>query len=333
MDFSFSNLKKWLIAAGASVAAVSFVQAQTLTGTGQSIIFSTPDDGSTVSNMPSLAAQPPASADFDSTVQAPNLNFKTPFTTSARVPAPQQAAISAAEADRRGWWMETPAEILGVNTPSQEMKIKRYDAAGQPENLTAMERFYERQNQPQTSDAARSISAEPSSGGDFRENDSARLNANSLDMPRGRFGNQPSQLQAAGLQQPAPGNGAVASRNSDSDWLKNFSVAETKPEQSQSQAAGMAEFRKWLEPSQPSKSSSASSGDGLYSEMQKSAFDQSANPSRPPGRFNDGFGVLPGVAGKKTAPTVTEVPDWKPQLPPWMLKGPQPGVVPQRVVF
>ncbi len=314
--------------------AVSFAQAQTLTGTGQSIIFSTPDDGDAVSNAPSLAAQPPDAAGFDSMVQAPNLKFQTPFTTGARMPAPPQATVSAAEADRRDWWMETPAKILEVNTPAQEMKIKKRDAAGQPENLTAMESFYERQNQPQTNGAAGFIIATPSSDGDFRENDSAWLNANSIDMPRGRFGNQLPQAQAAGsFHQPAPGSGAGAGQNLDSDWLKNFSAAAAKPAQSQSQAADMAEFRKLLEPSQPSKSSSASSGDGLYSTMQKSAFDQPANPSRPPGQFNDGFGVLPGVAGQKTAPTVTAAPDWKPQLPPWMLKGPQPGVVPQRVVF
>jgi len=318
-----------------TVTAVSFVQAQTLTGTGQSIIFSTPDDGDAVSNAPSLAAQPPGAAGFDSMVQAPNLRFQTPLTSSARMPAPPQATISAAEADQRDWWMETPAEILRVNTPAQEMKIKKRDAAGQPENLTALERFYDRQNQPQTNGAAGFIIAAPSSGGDFRENDSAWLNANSLDMPRGRLGNQPPQSQAAGsFQPPAPGNGAGAGRNLDSDWLKNFSAAATKPAQSESQAADMIEFRKLLEPSQPSKSSDASSGDGLYSEMQKSAFDhQPANPSSPPGQLNSGFGVLPGVAGQNPAPKVTSTPDWEPQLPPWMLKGPQPGVVPQRVVF
>jgi hypothetical protein len=251
------------------------------------------------------------------------------------MPAPPQATISAAEADRRDWWMETPAEILEVNTPAQEMKIKKRDAAGQPENLTAVERYYDRQNQPQTNGAAGVIFAAASSGGDFRENDSAWLNANSLDMPRGRFGNQPPQSLAAGsFQQPAPGNGAVASQDRDGGWLKNFSATETKSAQSESQAADMLEFRKLLEPSRPAKSSSASSGDGLYSEMQKSAFDhQPANPSSPPGQFNSGFGVLPGVVGQNPAPPVTAVPDWKPQLPPWMLKGPQPGVVPQRVVF
>jgi len=334
MDFSFSNLKRGLIAAGLAVMVVSFTQAQTLTGTGQSIIFSVPDDGNAMSNAPSLAALPPSATGFDNLIQAPNLGFQTPRTTSAQMPAPPQATVSAAEADRRDWWMETPAQILGVKTPSQEMKIKKRDAAGQPENLTAMERFYERQNQPQTSDAAGSISAAPSSGGDFRENDSAWLNANSMDMPHGGFGNQLPQSQAVGsFHQPAPGNGAGAGQNLDSDWLKNFSAAATKPAQSPVQAENMAAFQKLLEPSRPSKSSDDSSGDGLYSAMQKSAFDQPANPSRPPGQFNDGFGVLPGVAGQKPAPKVTATPDWKPQLPPWMLKGPQPGVVPQRVVF
>ena len=319
-----------------TVMAVSFAQAQTLTGTGQSIIFSTPDDGDAVSNVPSLTAQPPGAAGFDSMVQAPNLSFQSHFTTSARLPAPPLPTVSAAEADRlANWALETPAEILGVKTPAQEMKINKSDAAGQPENLTAVESFYERQNQPQTNGAAGLTFAAPSSGGDFRENDSASLNANSLDMPHGGFGNQPPQSQAAGsFRQPAPGNGAGGSQNLDSGWLKNFSAAAAKPAQSPAQAEDMAEFQKLLEPSRPSKSSDASSGDGLFSSMQKSAFDrQPANSSSPPGQLNVGFGVLPGVAGQNPAPAVKSTPDWEPQLPPWMLKGPQPGVVPRRVVF
>ncbi|HEY5234358.1 MAG TPA: hypothetical protein VIK35_12570 [Verrucomicrobiae bacterium] len=328
-------MKRGLIAAGIAVTVVSLTQAQTLTGSGQSIIFSTPDDGDAVSNAPSLAALPPGEAGFDSMVQAPNIRFQTPLTTSAQVPMPQQVTISAAEADQRDWWMKTPAQILEVKTPAQELKIKKYDAAGQPENPTAVESFYERQDQMQTNGAAGFIIATPSSGGDFRENKSAWLNANSIDMPRGRFGNQLPQSQAAAsFHQPAPGNGAGAGQNLDADWLKNFSAAATKPAQSPVQAENMADFRKLLEPSRPSKSSGDSSGDGLYSAMQKSAFDhQPANPSSPPGHLNSGFGVLPGVAGQNPAPKVKANPDWKPQPPPWMLKGPQPGVVPQRVVF
>jgi hypothetical protein len=331
MFFRFANLARWLIVAGAAVTAVSFAQAQSLMGPGQPIIFSTPDDGETVSNMPSLMAQQPVEPDFDSMVQAPKLKFQTPVSTGAQMPAPPQATISAAEADRRDWWMETPAEILGVNTPAQELKIKKFDAAGQPENPTAMERFYDRQNQTQTNGAGGFLNNATSLRGDFRENESEWLNENSPDMPRGRIGNQPPQATGS-FQQPAPGNGAVASQNPDGDWLKNFSTAEQSP----AQAKDMAEFQKMLEPSQPSKSSGNSSVDGLYSPLQKSEFDQPANVFRAPGQFNGGMGVLPslpGVAGQSPAPTVTPTPDWKPQPPPWMLKGPQPGVMPQRVVW
>jgi hypothetical protein len=47
------------------------------------------------------------------------------------------------------------------------------------------------------------------------------------------------------------------------------------------------------------------------------------------GSFNN-IGGLPGVAGQVSVPAV---PDWKPQSPPWTLKGPQPDVIPKRVVF
>jgi hypothetical protein len=337
MDFRFSNLKGWLIVAGTAVTAVSFAQAQSLMRPGQSIIFSAPDDGDAVPNAPSLAAQPTATPGFDNRIHAPNLDFQTPLTTRVRMPAPPQATVSAAEADRRAnWALMTPAEILGVTTPEQEMKIQKRDAAGQPENLTAVERFYERQNQPQTNGAAGFLPATPSLHGDFRNNESGWLNANSLDAARGGFGNQQQSQATDSFQQPAPGNGAVASHDWDGGWSKTFISAETKSAQSPAQAENMVEFQKLLEPSQPSKSSDASSGDGLFSALQKSAFDQPANPSRSPGQFNNGVGVLPalpGVAGQSPAPTVPTAPDWKPQLPPWMLKGPQPGVIPQRVVF
>ena len=334
MESSFSNLRWWLIVAG-TMAAVSSAPAQSLLKPGQSIIFSAPDDGEAVSNTPSLAAQTPTAPAFDNMVHAPDFNFRAPFITSTRMPAPPQPTISAAEADRRAnWALQTPAEILGVATPEQEMKIQKRDAAGQPENPTAVERYYERENQPQTNGTAGFSPATPSLRRDFQDNESGWLNANSFDTARGGLGNQAQPADSS--QPPAPGNGAVASQNRDGGWSDAFISAETTPAQSPVQADDMAEFRKMLEPSQPSKSSSASSGNELFSALQKPAFEQPANLSGSPGRINNGIGTLPalpGVTGQSPEPTVTTIPDWKPQLPPWMLQGPQPGVVPKRVVF
>jgi hypothetical protein len=339
MDFSFSNLKGWLLVAG--VTAASFAQAQTWMPQGQPILFSAPDDGDVVSNAPSLSSQPPATPVFEGLVHAPGpgFNFKTPAATSTRLPAPVSApTISADEADRRvNWALMTPAEILGVATPEEALNIPQSDAAGQPENPTAVERFYERQNQMQTNAAGFLPDTASVYGGfqdDFQDGEAGRLNANVFNPSGGEFGN-PAQ-SADTFQTPAPNNGAASGQNGDGGWSKIFISAETKPAQSPAQVEDMAEFQKLLEPSQPSKSSSDSSGDGLFSVPQTPTFGRPLNPAGLSGQFNNGIGgypALPSGVGQNDVPAVTAVPDWKPQLPPWMLRGPQPGVFPKRVVF
>src|SRR5476651_2403349 len=118
MDFCFSNLKRWLPVAVA--VAVSGAQAQSFMRPGQAIIFSAPDDGDTASNTPSLAAQPPVSPGFGDMIHAPDFNFQRIPKAGAQLPAPQQATVSPAEADRRvNWALMTPAEILGIATPEK----------------------------------------------------------------------------------------------------------------------------------------------------------------------------------------------------------------------
>jgi hypothetical protein len=331
MDFRFANFRWWLIVA-APAATVPGVRAQSFVTPGQAIVFSAPDDNGTVSNTPSLAAQPPVSPEFMDAAHAPDFNFQTPATTGARLPATRPAAVSQTDADRRAnWALLTPAEILGVATPDQVLKISERDAAGQRKNSTAVERFYERQNEAQTNGSGGFFSSATPLHRNFQDSEAVLLNANIFKPQVGGFGN-PAQASDS-FRTPAPGKNMASGQNENEGWLKNFVSTETKAEQSPSQAEDMAEFRKLLEPIQPPKPSSASSGDGLFSAAKTSVFGQSANPSS--GLFNNnngigGYPALPGGIGQSIAPTVTAVPDWKPKLPPWMLKGPQSGVVPQR---
>jgi hypothetical protein len=334
MDFRFANFRQCLVLA-AVVAAVSFAQAQSFMRPGQAIIFSAPDDGDASSNAPSLAAQPPVSPGFEDAVQAPDFSFKTPPPTGEQMPAPPPTVISPAEADERAnWALMTPAEILGVVTPEQELQIPERDAAGQRKNLTVVERFYERQEQEQTNGTGEFLSSTPSLRGDFQDDEDARLNANGFNPLGAGFGN-PAQA-ADSFQTPAPGGG-TAIQNGDGGWSKIFISPETTPAQSPSQAADAAEFQQLLEPSQPSKSSRPSSDDGFFPSPQtapSATFGQPANPDGALfGQFNNGIGGLPGVAGQVSVPTATAVPDWKPQPPPWLLQGPQPDVIPKRVTF
>ncbi|HEX3890279.1 MAG TPA: hypothetical protein VHX90_05450 [Verrucomicrobiae bacterium] len=314
----------------AAAAAVSGARAQSSVTTGQAIVFSAPDDGDAVSNTPSLAAQPPVSPDFGD-AHAPDFNFQTPATTGTRLPVTRPATVSQSDADRRAnWALLTPAEILGVTTPDQVLKMSERDAAGQRKNSTAVERFYERQNEAQTNGAGGFFPSAPPLHGNFQDKETVLLNANIFKPSVGGFGN-PAQASDS-FRTPVPGKNMASGQNGDEGWLKTFVSTETKAEQSPSQAADMAEFRKLLEPIQPPKPSSTSSGDGLFSASKTSVFGQPANPSS--GLFNNngigGYPALPVGVGQSIAPAVTAAPDWKPKLPPWMLKGPQPGVVPQR---
>jgi hypothetical protein len=335
MDFRFSNLKRLPLLAVA-LAAVSFAQAQSFMRPGQAIIFSAPDgNGDASSNAPSLAAQPPVAPTFEDAVQAPDFSFKNPPPTGEQMPAPPPTVISPAEADERAnWALMTPAEILGVATPEQELQIPERDAAGQRKNLTVVERFYERQEQQQTNGIGGFLSGTPPLRGDFQDDEEARLNANGFNPAVTGFGNPQA---ADSFQTPAPGGGQTASQNGDGGWSKIFISPETTPAQSPAQVADAAAFQQLLEPSQPSKSSRPSSDDGLFSSPQpapSSAFGQSANPAGTPfNQFNNGIGGLPGIAGQVSVPTVTAVPDWKPQPAPWLLQGPQPDAIPKRVTF
>jgi len=330
MDFRFANFRRLLIVAAAVTAAI-FAQAQSFMRPGQAIIFSAPDDGDAASNAPSLAARSPSAPGFGDTIHAPDVNFQNPDVTSVQPPSPQQAAISPAEADRRkNWALMTPAEILGVATPEKILKIPDRDAAGQRKNPTAVERYYERQNAAQTNVSGGLFPGMASSRtNNFPDSEGSRLNANVFNPSDDGFGN-PAQ-PADPFHKPASGIGAPANQNGESGWSKIF-ISPPTPVQTPAQDADMAEFQKLLEPNQPSPGTS--SGGGLFSAPQiapVSTFGQPMNSVGTPfGQFNNGIGGLPGVMGQSTVPVVTPAPDWKPQLPPWMLKGPQPGVIPQR---
>jgi hypothetical protein len=333
MDRGFSFLKRWLPVAGA-VAAVSCAQAQSLMRPGQAIIFSSPDDNADSSSPVPPAAEPPAAPGFADMVHAPQFNFPNPSTPVAQLPAPVPAAVPPVLDSRADWALMTPAEILGVDTPDQILKIPDRDAAGLPKKTTVVERYLERQDQVQTNGSGAFLSATPSLRPDFSGNEDARFDSDSF-KPAGSIFANPAHQPAESFQQAATGTGTDAGQNTDPGWTKVF-ASTPAPAESPAQAADMTEFKKLLEPSQPLPSSKPAANDGIFSSqhtLQGSKFGQPANAGDATfGPFN-AIGGLPEVRGQVSAPTVTAVPDWKPQSPPWMLKGPQPDVIPKRVVF
>jgi len=330
MNFRPINLKRLLFLTG--MAAVFSAQAQTLMRPGHSIIFSATSDDNAAADAQAPAAQPPAAPGFADMVRAPDFSFKPPAPTNPRPPERPAAPPTPTQNPRANWAFMTPAEILGLSTPENILKIPERDAAGRRKNPTAMERFYERENQAQTNGASGLLPGSPSLRGGFLDNDDARLNANDVNQSHEDFGGQ--RQTADSLQKPTPFDGLSPNQNRDAGWSKNFPLP-TTPAQSPAQAADMAEFRKLLEPSQPSKSSRPSSGDGLFYSPPQTVTHSTFNPQVSPGSvpfdsYNGGIGGLPGVAGQAVMPTMTAAPEWKPQPAPWTSKGPQPETAPKR---
>jgi hypothetical protein len=116
--------------------------------------FLHPRNDTVSSNVPTLSPKSLESLDFGNSAHIP-LPFDLDGPPVDTPPPPVALTISPAEqaqlqdlSDRRkNWILLTPAEILGTTTPEKILGIQEHDAAGQPKNLTAVERYTERQNQ------------------------------------------------------------------------------------------------------------------------------------------------------------------------------------------
>src|SRR5580658_3463646 len=152
MDFRSASLKLLppVFAAGAMVLSAGAQQAM------QPIIFSSAQNGDTTPSTPSLAPQTAEQPNFVNVFQAPeaDFNFNPPPDTG---PLPQMPPSSSAQnqhlqkilEERRNWALMTPEEIFGATTPEKILGVQERDAAGQVIELTQVERYLARQNQPQ----------------------------------------------------------------------------------------------------------------------------------------------------------------------------------------
>ncbi|HEY1719546.1 MAG TPA: hypothetical protein VGH42_14795 [Verrucomicrobiae bacterium] len=326
MGSRFSNLKCFLLLVGA-MAAVSSAQAQA----GQSISFSSPANSDGSSDASSLSAKTTDLPDLPNELRAP------PSFNSEDIPAtPQSFAPAASPAqgerlkklldDRSNWALMTPEEILGVDTPEKILQVSGRDAAGQKKNPTAVDRYYQRQDQAQTSG---------SKGYDYKARD--QNEADAFNPVSSRLGNS-GQI----LNQPpviAPENGILGGQSDDSGWSKLFGSSQQPPVSDPAQQAAADRFKQLLEPSHTPTMTTPSSGDTTSPYSLRQTFP------------NDGFGQTPATAasvsytplssGIGTASGLTALgaqnnlkpaapPPWAPKPAPWLSKTPQPFVVPQQ---
>ena len=338
MGFSFAYLKRVLPLAAVLVAVFSVQAQRAAFRPGQSILFSSPESNTVFSNMPSLSPEPPESLDFGNTLQAPSsFSFSDP---SVDTPLPVGApVVSRAEAlrmqdllDRRkNWMLLTPAEILGATTPEKILGIQEHDAAGRPKNLTALERYTERQNQ--TPPVNTNANAFPT--WNFSDKQPGTLNS----IPGG-LGNPDNMANP--LLNPAPDNQIFAGQNGNNNWSKLLSSPSPSPVVTLAQQTDMDRFRQLLQPS-PSSTAAAATPllSGIKISLPQTALSSGLGQSAltPVGAsftpLNNGIGKpaempkLPSIWSLSlTSPPSAAA--WAPQPPPWLSPTPQPFAFPQR---
>jgi hypothetical protein len=338
MGFTIAYLKRVLPLAAVLVAVFSVQAQRTAHRPGQSILFSSPESDTVFSNMPSLSPKPPESLDLGNALQAPStFGFSGP---SVDRPLPPGApVISRAEMlrmqdqlDRRkNWMLLTPAEILGATTPEKILGIQERDASGRPKNLTALERYNERQNQPPSDNA--NTNAFPA--WIFSDKRSDPLNAIS-------GGPGSSDNLAGSLLNPAPDNQPFTGQNENNSWSKLFDSPSLLPVVAMPQPTNMERFRQLLKPGSSSTATATTpSLGGMKITLPQTALSSGLGQSAltPVGAsftpLSSGIGKpaempkLPSIWGLSlTSPPSAAA--WAPQPPPWLSPTPQSFAAPQR---
>ena len=328
----------------AVLMAVSSVEAQrSATNTGQSIIFSSPDNNEVSSNLTSLSTQPSAPANFKSLFQdaspVPSFNFP-----AGPAPMPGEGRRLKKSSDERSDWVfMTPAEIMGV-APEKLFSSSKPDADRQrQESLTPMERYLERQSQPGRTNSYFFPSGDSSSSQDFWGDGNNGTNGVSSNPIGSRSGNgRPTLLNQ--FLNAAPGENSFAGPSGDSGWSKmfGFPALAPAPALNPAQQANLDQFRQLLDPNSAPITAATTLSEGttfLKAQTVLSDADSTQPLFNPIGAsftpLSSGIGQpaslapIPSITRQISAPP-SAAPAWAPQPAPWMSTAPQPFVVPQR---
>jgi hypothetical protein len=231
----------------------------------------------------------------------------------------------------------TPAEILGAATPEKMMGISERDAFGQPKNLTALERYTERQNQLQLQLARTNalLSGDAASAWNF-SGDSYRM-TNSLSS-----GWRNAEFMANPLFDSTSDRQTSRRQNENGAWSRLFGEPAALPAPNLAQQTDMERFRQLLNPgSLPISPAAASASDNLKTSLPQTMLGSSLIQASAP-RIGTSFTPLSsGISRPPELPKLpvawnvgyTSAPSaaaWSPQSAPWLSPGPQPFVAPQR---
>jgi hypothetical protein len=345
MDSRSAHLKRPPVLAAVVFVAVFSAQVQYAPlQAGQPIWFSSPKNDTVSSNVPTLSPKPLESLDFRNSSQIP-LPFDLNGPPAAAPPPPGPLTISPAEQAqlqdlsdrRRNWILLTPAEILGATTPEKILGIQEHDAAGQPKNLTAMERYTERQNQMLSVNSNAFQNGDSSPAWNFSRN---RRDQSDVFNPANGGLEKPASM-ANPLLNSGPDNRTLARQSQNGGWSKLFGSPTPLPTPNAAQQMNLGRFRQLLGSSpSPAPAATPSSNDKMFPLPEMSTDVKLGQPSlNPMGAtfipLNSGVGkpaslpTLPsywGLSYTSSRPAAA----WAPQPPPWMSADQQPFAVPQR---
>jgi hypothetical protein len=345
MDSRSAHFKRPPVLAAVVFVGVFSAQVQYIPlQAGQSIWFSTPRSDTVSSNVPTLLPKSLESLDFGNSAQIPlPLDLNGP---PAAAPAPPGALIiSPAEraqlqdlSDRRkNWILLTPAEILGATTPEKILGIKERDVAGQPKNLTALQRYTERQNQMLSANTNAFQNGDSSPAWNFSQKRGDQSDTfNSING-----GSENPASQANPPVNFGPDNQISARQSQNGGWSKLFGSPTPLPTSNAVQQINLERVRQLLGSSpSPAPGTTPSSNDKIYSLSEMSPDVKLGQPSLNPigalfTPLNSGIGkpvnlpTLPGAWGLSYTSS-RPASAWAPQPPPWMSADQQPFAAPQR---
>ena len=346
MDLRLFCLRWPPLLALAALAAVSAVDAQaTVTNAWKPIVFSSPANNATASNLTSLSTQPVPPANLQGLFQ--NTSPVPSFGDFGPAPMPDTGRRLQKSANgRQDWVFMTPAEIMGV-TPEQLSRTPKRDANGQLDNLSPMERYLERQ-----SPAARLRNNSPDNplrSRNFWGADNGQTNGDNNDssdqVDRGLDDLQSATVLNQSLSS-APDNNPLGIPNANSRWSRvpGSSASEWAPDSAQERAdLEQAQFQQLLNPGTapvtaattvPDRTTSLSAQTTV---MDSDSTEPLANPigasfaplssgiARP-----IGLAPLPGITTRSPSIQALATPAWAPQPAPWTSTTPEPFAIPQR---
>lgn len=310
----------------------------------QPILFSSPDNGNGA-NLNAINGD--SSLSLQNALQSPSLFNRNKSGGNLSLPS-GAASSSSSEADgarlqnllndRKNWAFMTPEEILGLSTTDNSRQTSSGSGAGQGMNLSAVDRFTERQIQ--------SGNANASSFSSFGWQDPNKENSSKL--PSLVSDNLKDSAPNWNLQGATLNDNSFNSKGSISSLSQLFDSSGAAPQPllsiQQNQNAGMEQFRQLLQPPasavQPPPSTvlpnwnigvKTPSGFTFAPDNgnDHSGIGAALTPLRAEIATPSGLTPLLGAVAQQNS-TPQSPPSWAPKPPPWLSKEPQPFQIPQR---